>query len=90
MEDYIDFINNETEPPYPTYCFGAYKERLEIDIENVIDDINTNADAEDGCGLEATQDLVNFVDNWNKENGRDIYYCNDKIIILIDREDYQK
>ena len=72
LEDYLDFIYNETEPPYPTYCFGAYKERLELDIENVIDDINTNADAEDDCGLEATKDFIDFIDNWNKKNGRDL------------------
>lgn len=90
LEDYIDFINNETEPPYPTYCFGTFKERLEIDIEDVINSTNTNADAEDDCGLEPTKDLIDFIDNWNKENGRDLYYCNQKIVILIDKEDYQK
>ena len=86
----MDFIYNETEPPYPTYCFGAYKERLELDIENHIADINTEANAEDDCGLEPTKDLIDFIDNWNKKNGRDLYYCDQRIVILINKEDYQK
>ncbi len=89
LEDYLDYISNETEPPYPTYCFGAEKERLELDIENQIGDINFNADVEDGYGLEVTKDLIDFIDNWNKENGRDIYYCDNKIVILINWEDYK-
>lgn len=27
--------------------------------------------------------------NWNKKNGRDLYYCDQGIAILIDKEDYQ-
>lgn len=87
LEDYIEHIIDKTEPLYPTYCFGATKERLEIDIENVIDDINI--DIEDGCGIEPDKELINFIDKWNKENGRDIYYCNTNIIIEFNMEDFK-
>lgn len=36
------------------------------------------------------QYLIDFIDNWNKKNGRDLYYCDQGIVILIDKEDYQK
>ena len=87
LEDYIEHIIDETEPPYPTCCFGATKERLEIDIENVIDDINI--DIEDGCGIEPDKELINFIDKWNKKNGRDVYYCNTNIIIEFNMEDFK-
>ena len=87
LEDYIEHIVNETEPPYPTYCFGSTKERLEIDIENVIEDINI--DMEDGCGVEPDKELRDFINKWNEKNGRDIYYCDTNTIILIDWEDFK-
>lgn len=90
LEDYIDTIYNEKEPPYPTYCFGAMKERLEIDLESVIYDINEGLDCDCCNGLEADKKLVEFIDKWNKENGRDTYYCNNKIVILFNMEDFKK
>lgn len=87
LEDYIEHIIDETEPPYPICCFGATKERLEIDIENVIDDINI--DIEDDYGIEPDKELINFIDKWNKKNERDIYYCNTNIIIEFNMEDFK-
>lgn len=87
LEDYIEHIVNETEPPYPIYCFGSTKERLEIDIENVIEDINI--DMEDGCGIEPDKELRDFINKWNEKNGRDIYHCDTNTIILIDWEDFK-
>lgn len=86
LEDYIDFINNETEPPYPTYCFGATKKRLEIDLDQVFE--NINYDIEDGYELTITKDLEDFIDKWNKGNGQDIFYINENIVVEFNKENY--
>lgn len=70
----------------PEYVWGTMKERVEINIEQAIED------AEENCGLEDfsfdnTKSLVEFVEKWNEENGTDSFFQTDKIVIVLTPEE---
>lgn len=78
LEDLIDRFEEGEEPKY---CYGTTKERVELDIDNAID--NAEEELPEDDFFDNKKELYEFVDKWNKLNGRDVFYENTKLIILI-------
>lgn len=69
----------------PEYVYGTTKEAVIIDIENVLCDIEYETDVDD-FEFDNKEELIKFVNNWNKKNVKYIYYPNEKIIVYIPKE----
>lgn len=82
LEDLIDRFEEGEEPQY---CYGTLKERVEVNIDCAIDD--AQEELPEDCYFDNTKELIDFVEKWNQKNGQDVYYCNNKIVILISEED---
>lgn len=72
--------------PIPEYVWGTEKERIEINIENEIENTEQNSDLEDFY-FDNTKELIDFVEKWNKENGTDAYYMSYNIAIVLTPEE---
>ncbi len=81
LEDLLDELEEEE---IEDYIYGTEKERIEIDADCILSDLEDNADVEDfyidDVGKE---ELYNFVEQWNKKYGQEVYYINKDIIILL-------
>jgi len=82
LEDLLEF-NEKDKLENPIY--GTYEEIIRIDIKEVINDAEYNSDVED-FQFNNTKELIDFVEEWNKENSRPVYYVNKNIIIDISEE----
>lgn len=85
LEDLIDYLESQG-LPIPDYVFGTSEYRVEVDIVNAIDQ------AEQDCGLEDfyfdnTEELIDFTDKWNKENGTNAFMVTEDIIIVLTEQE---
>lgn len=83
-----DLIESFDEGDEPQYCYGATKERIELDIDYAIE--NAEEELPEDDYFDNKQELYNFVSEWNKNNGKDVFYENYKLIILIEKEDWSR
>lgn len=72
----------------PEYVYGTIKERIEVNIENAIECAEEDSNCED-FSFDNTEELIKYVDDWNKTNGTYMYYVNTKLIILLTEEDFK-
>lgn len=82
-----DLIDNFKEGEEPKYCYGTTKERVEVNIDCAIQD--AEEELPEDSYFYNTQGLYDFVEKWNKVNGQDVFYENDKLIVLIDENDWK-
>ena len=85
LEDFLDYCKSE-DIPIPEFVYGTYKEPVEIDIESTIQETEENSDIEDFY-FENTQELIDFVNDWNKENGTACYYQDIMTCIVLTPEE---
>ena len=85
LEDLLDDLKGQKPDDY---IYGTDKERIEINADCVLSDLEDNADIEDFYIDDAgREELYNFIDQWNAKYGQDIYCLNEKVIILLSEED---
>ena len=82
--------NEYSEEGLPEFCLGTLKETMRLDAENII------TQAQDDVGIEdyefdpkGVQGLSAFLASWNTQYGRDYYFPNEDVVILIP-EDIRK
>ena len=80
LEELLDSVEE-----VPSYVFGTERERLELDIESEINCVEDNSNLED-FSFENTKELIDYVNKWNEQNGQDVYYVNEKVIIVLNKE----
>lgn len=78
LKDQIECNDQEM----PEYVWGTIKERVEVDIVTAIEDAEDNSNLEEFY-FENTKELIDFVKEWNKENGTDAYYQTYNIAIVL-------
>lgn len=69
----------------PKYVWGTIKERVEVNIQQALEDAEENSNLEDFY-FENKQELIDFVEKWNKDNGTDAFYQSYNIAVLLDSE----
>lgn len=80
LEDLLDELEGQE---IDDYIYGTDKERIEIDANCIISNLEDNADVEDFYIDSTSEDeLYDFVKQWNEKYGQDVYYVNFNIIIL--------
>lgn len=68
------------------FIYGTEANRVELDGDSIIEDMETNSDIEDFQVDDAGyKELNDFLDGWNKKYGTTCY-SQDKIAILVPRE----
>lgn len=85
LEDLLEYLACN-DLPAPDYIFGTSKERVEIDIEQAIQQAEEDSNLEDFY-FENTKPLTYFVNLWNKENGVDAFYADYNTIIILSEEE---
>lgn len=85
LEDMIDIYKGK-DLELPKYAYGCVKERIELDAESILMDLEENVNIED-FQLEGRDELGKFVNEWNTKYGRDVYYSDLKTIVLFDEGD---
>lgn len=83
---YNDAFDEGKEPEYPKWCYGCTERKFEIDIDSAIEreveemyedfDINNS--------LVNIEELLEFVEDWNKKQTAITYYMDYKTIVLLD------
>lgn len=76
-----------------TYIYGTESEKIELNGDSIIEDMETNSNLEDfSVDDKGYKELNDFLVDWNKKYGT-VCYSQDKIAILIPkelREEYAK
>ncbi len=82
---YNDAFDEGKEPEYPKWCYGCIGEIFQVDIESAIEreaeemyedfDIDNN--------LVDLEELLDFVEEWNKKQTAKTYYVDYKTVVLL-------
>ena len=88
IDDLLDSLDDEDEVNELKYVNGVVKDRVELDYESIIIDMEENANIEDfEVDKEGHKELKVFLEQWNKKYGTDSYFCDDKVVVLISDKD---
>ena len=82
VEDIYEYFEKEE---LPDYVYGTKKGRVEVDIEQAIE--WAYEDSYEDCELDNTEELIKYVENWNKDNGKDCYWEDFNIIVMLDKQE---
>lgn len=88
IEDLFEYIDdNDNETPYPKWAFGCTERMFAIDIENAIENAEEDfyEDFEADNKAVDLDELLKFVDDWNKKQTAKCYEVDYKTVVLFEK-----
>lgn len=88
VDSILDEIYSMDEEDNPTYVWGTKSIEITLDAENIISNFEENCELEDySMDSDAQKEIFEFCKQWNEKHAQTVYYQDEKIAVILDKED---